>query len=143
MKIFNKKARFEYELTPEKIEAGISLKGVEAKSVREGRGDLSQSHVRVLGNEIFLINANIPATGIQKYEPSRMRKLLLHRNEILSLVTKMKQRGLQIVPTLMYNKGHLIKLQLTLGKPKRKFEKKESIKKKDIERELERDFKIK
>jgi len=143
MKIFNKKARFEYELTPEKIEAGISLKGVEAKSVREGRGDLSQSHVRVLGNEIFLINANIPATGIQKYEPTRMRKLLLHRNEILSLVTKMKQRGLQIVPTLMYNKGHLIKLQLTLGKPKRKFEKKESIKKKDIERELERDFKIK
>jgi len=123
MKIFNKKARFEYELTPEKIEAGISLKGVEAKSVREGRGDLSQSHVRVLGNEIFLINANIPATGIQKYEPTRMRKLLLHRNEILSLVTKMKQRGLQIVPTLMYNKGHLIKLQLTLGKPKRKFEK--------------------
>ena len=143
MKIFNKKARFEYELTSEKIEAGISLKGVEAKSVREGRGDLSQSHVRVLGNEIFLINANIPATGIQKYEPTRMRKLLLHRNEILSLVTKMKQRGLQIVPTLMYNKGHLIKLQLTLGKPKRKFEKKESIKKKDIERELERDFKIK
>lgn len=143
MKIFNKKARFEYELTPEKIEAGISLKGVEAKSVREGRGDLSQSHVRVLGNEIFLINANIPATGIQKYEPTRMRKLLLHKKEILSLVTKMKQRGLQIVPTLMYNKGHLIKLLLALGKPKRKFEKKESIKKKDIERELERDFKIK
>ena len=143
MKIFNKKAKFEYELTPEKIEAGISLKGVEAKSVREGRGDLSQSHVRVLGNEIFLINANIPAAGIQKYEPTRMRKLLLHRNEILSLITKMKQRSLQIVPILMYNKGHLIKLQLALGKPKRKFEKKESIKKKDLERELEREFKIK
>ena len=143
MRIFNKKARFEYELTPEKIEAGISLKGVEAKSVREGRGDLSQSHVRVLGDEVFLINANIPAIGIQKYEPTRMRKLLLHKNEILSLITKMKQRSLQIVPILMYNKGHLIKLQLALGKPKRKFEKKESIKKKDIERELEREFKIK
>ena len=143
MRIFNKKARFEYELTPEKIESGISLKGVEAKSIREGRGDLSQSHVRVLGDEVFLINANIPVVGIQKYEPTRMRKLLLHKNEILSLITKMKQRSLQIVPTVMYNKGHLIKLQLSLGKPKGKFEKKESIKKKDIQRELEREFKIK
>ena len=143
MRIFNKKARYEYELTPEKVEAGISLKGIEAKSIREGRADLSQSHVRVLNNEIFLINANIPAEGMQKYEPTRMRKLLLHRKQILSILTKIKQKKLQIVPVAMYNKGHLIKIQLILGKSKRKFEKKESIKKKDIERELEREFKIK
>jgi SsrA-binding protein len=143
MKVFNKRARFEYELTPEKVEAGIVLKGIEAKSFRDNRIDLSQSHVRVLNGEVYLINANIPAKGMQKHEPTRMRKLLLHKNEILALVTKTKQKKLQIVPTLMYNKGHLIKVQLTLGKSKRTFEKKESIKNKDMERELEREFKIK
>ena len=141
MKIFNKKARFEYELTGEGVEAGISLLGAEAKSVREGHVDISQAAVRVLGNEAFLINANIPATGIQKYDSTRMRKLLLHRGEILSLVTKMKQKKLQIVPVRVYNKGRLIKLYLELGKPKRKFEKKEAIKRRDIKRELEKEFK--
>jgi len=137
MKIFNKKARFEYELSGEGVEAGISLLGAEAKSVREGRADISQAAVRVLGNEIYLINANIPAQGIQKYDSTRMRKLLLHRGEILSLVTKMKQKKLQIVPVRVYNKGRLIKLYLELGKAKRKFEKKEAIKRKDIKRDIE------
>jgi SsrA-binding protein len=141
MKVFNKRARFEYELTPEKVEAGIVLKGIEAKSFRDNRIDLSQSHVRVLNGEVYLINANIPAKGIQKYEPTRMRKLLLHKNEILALVTKTKQKKLQIVPTMMYNKARRIKLELTLGKSKRQFEKKDSIKQKDIEREVERDLK--
>ncbi|KKP47192.1 MAG: SsrA-binding protein [Candidatus Woesebacteria bacterium GW2011_GWA2_33_28] len=113
MRIFNKRARFEYELTPEKVEAGIVLKGVEAKSFRDNRIDLSQSHVRVLNGEVFLINANIPAKGILKYEPTRMRKLLLHRSEILALVTKTKQKNLQIVPTMMYNRKRRIKLELT------------------------------
>jgi len=141
MRIFNKRARFEYELTPEKVEAGIVLKGVEAKAFRENRVDLSQSHVRVLNGEIYLINANISAKGIQKYEPTRMRKLLLHKNEILSLVTKTIQKKLQIVPTMMYNHRRRIKLELTLGKSKRKFEKKESIKQKDILRDLQEDLK--
>ncbi|MDO8341416.1 MAG: SsrA-binding protein [Candidatus Woesebacteria bacterium] len=141
MRIINKKSRFEYELTPERIEAGLSLRGIEAKSFRDKRVDLSQSHVRILNREVYLINANIPATGIEKYEPTRMRKLLLHKNEILSLETKIKQKKLQIVPTAMYNKGRLIKLELTLGKPKRRFEKKESIKKKDVERDIEREKK--
>lgn len=140
MKIFNKKARFEYELTGEGVEAGLSLLGIEAKSVREGRADLSQSAVRILGDEIFLINANIPATGIQKYNPTRIRKLLLHRGEILSLITKMKQKKLQIVPLRMYNKGRLIKLYLELGRAKRKFEKKEAIKRHDINRDIEKEF---
>ena len=138
MKILNKKARFEYELTGEGVEAGISLLGAEAKSVREGRVDISQAAVRILGNEAYLINANIPAPGIQKYDSTRIRKLLLHRGEILSLTTKIKQKKLQIVPVRVYNKGRLIKLYLELGKAKRKFEKKETLKRRDINRDIEK-----
>lgn len=141
MRIFNKKARFEYELVGEGIEAGISLKGAEAKSIRENRGDISQAFVKILNGEAFLVNANIPATGLDNYDSTRIRKLLLHKREILALVTKSKQKKLQIVPIRVYNKGHLIKLYLELGKPKRKFEKKESIKKKDIQRDIEAELK--
>jgi len=141
MRLFNKKARFEYELTGEGIEAGLSLKGAEAKSIREGRGDLSQSFAKVMGNEIYLVNANIPARGIEKYDATRTRKLLLHHQEILSLATKMKQKKLQIVPIRLYNKGRLIKLYLELGKPKRQFEKKETIKRRDIARDIEKELK--
>ncbi|EKE06389.1 MAG: hypothetical protein ACD_19C00014G0003 [uncultured bacterium] len=138
-RILNKKASFEYELTPEKVEAGIVLKGVEAKAFRDGRIDISQSHVKIIGGEVFLINANIPAVG-KWYEPTRMRKLLLHKNEILSLTTKMKQKKLQIVPTMMYNSKSRIKLELVLGVSKRKFDKRESIKKHDVQRDLDRDL---
>jgi SsrA-binding protein len=141
MRLFNKRARFEYELTGEGVEAGLALKGAEAKSIREGRGDLTQSFVKILGNEAFLVNANIPAQGLANYDSTHTRKLLLHRKEILSLATKMKQKKLQIVPLRLYNKGRLIKLYLELGKPKRKFEKKESIKLRDIERDIEKEFK--
>src|SRR3989344_661184 len=98
MKLFNKRAKFEYELTGEGVEAGISLKGAEAKSIREGRGDLSQAFVKIIDSEAFLVNANVPAQGLQNYDATRSRKLLLHRAEILSLLTKMKQKKLQIVP---------------------------------------------
>lgn len=141
MRLINKRARFEYELSGEGAEAGLSLKGAEAKSIREGRGDISQAFVKIVGNEAFLLNANIPATGLAKYDPTRIRKLLLHKEEILSLSTKMGQKKLQIVPVRLYNKGRLIKLYLELGKAKRKFEKKEAIKRRDIKRELEKEFK--
>jgi len=140
MRLINKRARFEYELTGEGVEAGISLKGAEAKSIRENRGDLSASFVKIMGNEAFWVNANIPATGLAKYDPTRSRKLLLHRQEILSLSTKMKQKKLQIVPVRVYNKGRLIKLYMELGKPKRQFEKKEAIKRRDIDRDIEKEF---
>lgn len=139
-RILNKKASFEYELTPEKVEAGIVLKGVEAKSFRDGRVNISQAHVRVLDGELYLINANIPAGEIKGYEPTRMRKLLLHKNEILSIITKIKQKKLQIVPTMMYNSKHRIKLELVLGVPKRQFDKKESIKKHDVQRDIDREI---
>lgn len=140
MKVFNKKANFEYELTPEKVEAGVVLKGIEAKAFRDGRVDISQSHVRIMDGEAFLINANIPAGDIKGYEPTRMRKLLLHKKQIISLTTKMKQKKLQIVPVSMYNSDSRIKLELVLGVPKRKFDKKESIKKHDVQRDIEREL---
>lgn len=141
MAIRNKTANFEYEFTGEGVEAGISLKGAEAKSLREGRGDISQAFVKIMKNEAYLVNANIPATGLANYDSTHIRKLLLHKGEILALLTKMKQKKLQIVPIRVYNKGRLIKLYLELGKPKRKFEKKESIKRHDINREIERELK--
>jgi SsrA-binding protein len=139
--IFNKKSKFDYQLLGEGVEAGISLKGAEAKSIREGRGDISKSFVKIVGNEAFLVNANIPVSSIANYDSTRTRKLLLHKSEILSLLTKMKQRKLQIVPLKLYNKGRLVKLYLELGKPKREFEKREAIKKKDIDRDIERELK--
>lgn len=143
MSIFNKKAKFEFDLTGEGVEAGISLKGAEAKSLREGRGDISQAFVKIIDGEAYLVNANIPAVGLANYDATHTRKLLLHKGEILSLLTKMKQKKLQIVPVRVYNKERLIKLYLELGKPKRKFEKKEAIKKRDIERDIEKEFREK
>ncbi len=141
MKIFNKKARYEYSLTSDKVEAGISLLGAEAKAIRTGHVDLSQSVARMLNGEAWLINANIPILQPpQGYNSTRTRKLLLNRDEIVSLSTKMKQMKLTLVPTSMYNKGRLVKVGLALGKPKRKFEKRQVLKKKDIEREIEKEF---
>mgnify|MGYP000389186248 CR=1 FL=1 len=141
MKIFNKRAGFDYQLTGEKVEAGISLLGSEAKFLREGRGDLSQAFVKIIGGEAYLVNANIPAAGIQNYDATRSRKLLLHKKQILALSTKAKRQKLQLVPVSLYTKGRLIKLELVLGKPKRKFEKKEAVKRRDIEKELARELK--
>jgi SsrA-binding protein len=141
MNIINKKAKFNYSLTDEKVEAGIALSGAEAKSIRENRVDLSRSVVRIVDNEMYLINANIPTIGYLKLRADRMRKLLLHRSEIVSLATKAKQQKLTLVPTRLYTKGRLVKLEVVLGKTKAKFEKKEAIKRKDIEREIEQQFK--
>jgi len=141
MKIFNKKARYEYRLEKTGIEAGIALLGAEAKAIKTGHLDLSGSSVRLMNGELWLINANIPAKGRTGYNPTRLRKLLLHRGEILSLATLSKQRGLTLVPISVYTMGKLIKLELGLGKAKAKFEKKEAIKRRDIERELAEEFK--
>jgi SsrA-binding protein len=141
MRLQNKRARFEYELTGEGVEAGLSLKGAEAKSIREGRGDLSNSFAKIIGNEIYLVNANIPTQGIANYDSTRTRKMLLHHQEILSLSTKMKQKKLQIVPVRVYTKGRLIKLYCELGKPKKQFEKKEVLKKRDVQRDIESELK--
>ena len=141
MAIINKRARYEFSLTEEKVEAGISLSGGEAKAIREGHADLSQSVARIMEGEVYLINANIPVAGAKNYLSTRSRKLLLHKEEIVSISTKAKQQKLTLVPTKMYTKGRLVKLELALGKPKRKFEKRQQMKKKDIEKELAQELK--
>ena len=144
MRITNKKANFEYQLTSDRYEAGVVLLGAEAKTLRNGHGDLKNSAVRFLNNELYLINANIPVISPPRgYAPTRSRKLLLNKSEIVSILTKSKQLKLALVAVSLYNKGSLIKLELALGKPKRKFEKKESIKKQDIDRDIERELRIK
>ena len=141
MRIFNKKARFNYEIEGDThTEAGLSLSGGEAKSIREKHADISDSQIRILSGEAYLINANIPVLGA-KPDPTRSRKLLLHKKELISIATKIKQRKLTILPVSLYNKGRLIKLELALGKPKKQFEKKEEIKRRDINREIEKEFK--
>ena len=142
MLIRNKKAQFNYNLF-ERFEAGIALVGSEAKALRTTGADLSNSYVRILGNEAFLINANIPIAGKKDYDATRTRKLLLHKNEIVSIASKMKGKTLTLVPTKMYTRGRLVKLEIALAKTKRKFEKKEALKKKDIEREIEKELKNK
>lgn len=136
MRILNKKAEYEYKLEGDRYEAGIVLSGGEAKAVRTGHADLSRSVAKILSGEAYLINTNIPVVGAKNYVSTRTRKLLLHKNEIVKISTQMKQRKLTLVPIKLYNKRRLIKLELALGKPKRKFEKKEAIKKRDIEREI-------
>lgn len=141
MKIPNRRARFDYILEPDRYEAGVSLTGGEAKAIRTGHADISQSVARIVDGQAYLINANVPVSGATKYDSKRTRKLLLHRDEIVSIGVKMKQRKLTLVPLKVYTKGRFVKFELALGRAKRKFEKKEAIKKKDIEREVERELK--
>lgn len=142
MKITNKKAHFDYELQ-ETLEAGISLFGSEVKAVRLGRADLTGSYVRIIGNEANLVNATISpyqSGQIEDYDEKRTRKLLLHGKEIQALKSKMQSANLALIPVSLYFKHGFIKLELALGKGKKKFEKRESIKKKDIQRNIEHEL---
>jgi SsrA-binding protein len=142
MKITNKKAHFDYELS-ETLEAGITLFGSEVKAVRLGQADLTGSYVKLIGDEVYLINATISpyqSGRIEDYDEKRTRKLLLHRKEILALKSKMQSANLALIPVSLYFKNGFIKLGLALGKGKKKFEKRESIKKKDIQRSIEREI---
>ncbi len=140
MHIANKKAHFNYNLF-ETYEAGISLLGGEVKALRVRGGDLSESYVKIIDGSPYLVNANIPIEGKKDYVSTRSRKLLLNKGEIIAIQTKVKAKKLTLVPTKLYNKGPLIKLEIALAKSKREFEKKESIKRKDLEREIEEELK--
>jgi len=142
MKILNKKASFEYEIKDNAYEAGLVLLGSEAKAIRNNRADLSRAVVKNLNGELWLVNANITVDQPPKnYNSTRSRKLLMHAHEILALTTKAKQQKLTLVPIALYNRKRLVKLKLALGKAKRRFEKKEALKRKDIKREIVRQFK--
>ena len=138
MKIINRRAKYDYNLL-EKFEAGIALTGPEVKSIRSGRLDLAQSFVRLIDGEVWLINAHIhpyPFTDNRDYDSRRRRKLLLHKKEILKIQQRIKEKGLTLVPVSCYTKGDKIKLEIALAKGKKKYEKREAIKKRDLEREI-------
>ena len=145
MKITNRKASFDYQLI-DRFEAGINLVGAEVKAVREGHVDLTGSFARIIGNEVFLIHAKIfpyQHARPETYDTSRTRKLLLHKKEIISLKGKMDGANLTVVPVSMYTTHGLIKVELATAKSKKKFDKKESIKRQDIDRDTERELKRK
>lgn len=145
MKITNRKASFDYQLQ-EHFEAGINLYGAEVKAVREGHVDLTGSFVRIMGSEAYLVNANIfpyEHARPETYDPRRTRKLLLHKKEIISLKGKMDGENLTIVPVSVYTTHGLIKVELALAKSKKKFDKKEAIKRRDIDRQIEEELKQK
>jgi SsrA-binding protein len=139
MKITNKRAFFDYQIL-EKFEAGINLFGAEVKAVRLGHADLTGSHVRIMGDEAYLINAKIfpyQYSRPENYDEQRTRKLLLHKKEIIALKSKTEGQSLTLVPVSLYTTKSFIKLEIALGKGKKQFDKKESIKKKDIQRQIE------
>lgn len=142
MKITNRRAFFDYQLL-ESFEAGINLYGHEVKSVRGGKADLAGSFVRIVGSEAYLVNAKIfpyQPGQVENYDQHRTRKLLLHKKEIISLKSKTDGANLSLVPVSMYIKHGFVKLEVALGKGKKKYEKRESIKKRDIQRDLEREL---
>jgi len=143
MKITNRKAPFDYQLL-DRFEAGITLVGAEVKAVREGHVDLSGSFVRIIDGQAQLVNAKIfpyQHARPEAYNTTRTRKLLLHKKEIISLKSKMDGSSLTIVPVSMYTTHGLIKVELALARSKKKFEKREAIKKKDINRQIEEELK--
>jgi len=127
----------------EKLEAGINLYGAEVKAVRLGHADLTGSHVRIMGNEAYLINARIfpyQYSRPENYDEQRTRKLLLHKKEIIALKSKTDGQNLALVPLSIYTTKSFIKVEIALGKGKKQYDKKEAIKKKDIQREIEQEF---
>ncbi len=136
----NRKARFNYEIL-EKIEAGISLKGTEVKSVRNKNVSIEESYAQIKNDEVFLYNLHISPYeqgNRENHDPIRVRKLLLHRHEIKKLIAKIQQKGLSLIPLSIYTKKGIIKVELAVGRGKRLVDKRESIKKKAIEREIAR-----
>jgi len=139
----NRKASFNYHLT-ERFEAGLSLVGSEVKSLRAGGANLSDSYAVIKGGEVWLIGAHISpyeAASYTGHQPKRDRKLLLHKREIVKLTVKMNERGFTLVPTKMYFKGGKAKIELALAKGKKSFDKRESIKKREVNREIARGIK--
>jgi len=139
--VYNKKATWNFELL-EKLEAGVQLHGYEVKSLRGKQGSLDGAYIIIRGGEAFLIGAHIPpfqASNTPKgYDPYRNRKLLLSKKQLAKLSGQEATKGLTIVPISLYTKGRNIKLEVAVGKGKKKHDKRESLKKKDAKRDIDR-----
>jgi SsrA-binding protein len=140
--VSNRRARHDYEIL-ERFEAGIVLSGAEVKSLRGGHGSLAEAFGRVRGGEVWLEGMHIPpyehATDKGRQDPTRARKLLLHRKEIERLIGKTAERGLALVPLRIYFSRGLAKVELGLGRGKRQFEKRQAIAEREHRREIERE----
>ena len=139
----NRKAYHEFHIL-ENFEAGIQLKGSEVKSIREGSVSLKQSYIVTRKGEAWINALHIPSyshTGYDGHDPLRNRKLLLHKREILKIDAKLAEKGLTAVPTKLYFKGGLVKIELGLAKGKKLYDKRAAKKKKDVERDIQRALK--
>ena len=140
--VSNRRARHDYEIL-ERYETGIVLTGAEVKSLRGGRGSLAEAYARVRGDEVWLEGMHIPpyeqAMDKTRWEPTRARKLLLHRKEIERLIGKTAERGLSLIPLRVYFSHGLAKVELGLGRGKRQFEKRQAIAEREHRREIERE----
>jgi len=143
MEINNRKARFDYSIEDE-IECGIELKGTEVKSIRNGSVNLKDSYAIIRNGEAYLLNAHISLYengNIFNHDEVRTRKLLLHKNEILKLNDKIRIEGYTLVPLKMYFVKNKVKVLIGIAKGKKLYDKRETIKKRDMERELKQRMK--
>jgi SsrA-binding protein len=139
----NRRARHDYHLL-ERIEAGLVLTGTEVKSLREGRANLQRAFADVRGSDVFLVGAHIATYdqgNIANHDPDRDRKLLLHRKEIDSLLGKVSERGLTLVPTRLYFKNGRAKVELALARGKERQDKRRDIARREADRQIERALK--
>ena len=144
MIVENRKARFDYDVV-EEYESGIVLSGAEVKSVRDGGLSMTGARVVFEGESAYVIGVNIPKyrfDSSDEYVADRRRRLLLHRKEIVALQGKMRSAGLTVVPISLYNKGSLVKMKIALVRGKKRFEKREIIKKRESQIGLARRLKL-
>ena len=138
--VSNRKARFEFEIL-DRVEAGIVLRGTEVKSVRAGNVSLQESYAEERGGELWLLGCTIQPYehgNINNHEPTRPRKMLLHRKELDKLVSRVAEKGLTIVPLSIYFKGSNLKVELGIARGKKLFDKRETTKARDVDRRLRR-----
>lgn len=138
MKISNKKASFDYEIL-ETFEAGIVLTGAEVKSIKDGRANLTDTFVKILNGDLYLINAEIPQykySSDEFYDSRRTRKLLIKKKELIQIGSKLKSKNLTLIPVSLYTKGKMIKVEVGFAKGRKRHEKKEREKRRDMDREM-------
>lgn len=140
----NKKAKFDYEIL-ETFKAGLVLQGNEVKSIREGKVSIKESYVKIINNEAFLMQSNIAKftqDSAKDYQEVRPRKLLLSKKEILKLQEEVKLKNLTIIPLDIYFDRKYVKITIALGRGKKKFDKRQTLKERDTKRKLEKTMKL-
>lgn len=138
MKIANKKASFNYEIL-ESLEAGVVLTGPEVKSIKTGRANIGDAYVKVINNELWLVNADIPKyqfTNDKNYDSARSKKLLINRGQLNKLESKMKQGNLTLIPVSLYTVRGMVKVEVGLAKGRKYHEKRDREKERDLDRDL-------